>query len=54
MTTAVLIKLIVPLTLLAALGALAAFYPREPRPQQFNTRQQQMIDSLRTARVKEK
>ena len=52
MTTALVIKIVLPLSLLAALSALYATYKPKPTPPHWNARQQAMINSLRTARVK--
>lgn len=48
MTTAVLIKIVLPLSLLAAFAALYAVFDARPSQPHFNARQAAAIDSLRT------
>ena len=50
MTSALVIKLVLPLGLLALCAALCSSFRAHQKPH-FNARQQQMIDSLKTANV---
>ena len=54
MTTAVVLKIVLPRSVLAAFAVLFEFYPLHPqRVRQLNARQAAMVDSLRTAHVKD-
>lgn len=48
-TTALVIKIVLPLSLLALFGVLYKTFETHPAPRQFNARQQRMIDSLKSA-----
>lgn len=47
-TTALVIKIVLPLSLLALFGLLYKTFEAHPGPRHFNARQQQMIDSMKT------
>jgi hypothetical protein len=49
-TTAIVIKIVLPLSLLALFGILYKTFEPHPGPPHFNARQQQGINSLQTAR----
>lgn len=50
MTTALVIKIVLPLSLLALFGVLYKTFDAHPAPPHFNARQSEMLDSLKTAR----
>lgn len=54
MTTALVIKIVLPLSLAALFGGLYAALRSHPGPPHLDARQQQMINSLRTANVTDK
>lgn len=54
MTTALVLKVVLPLLLLALFAVLCENHRRQSQPPHFNARQQQMIDSLKTANTAEK
>lgn len=54
MPAALVIKIVLPLSLLALFGALYAAFRADPGPPHLNARQQQMIESLKTMNVRDK